>query len=250
MTTQSKIIGQSLNIGYDNHVLMHDLNFEVKTGEIFAIMGPSGCGKSTLLRVLTGLLPPISGKVIINNADFYGQKGKKRDQIMRQSGVLYQSGALFSSMTLGQNIGLILEQYTDYSPSMIQDLVNFKLSLVGLGGYADFYPSEISGGMKKRAGLARAMALDPQILYLDEPSAGLDPVSSKLLDDLILELNQSLGTTFVFVSHELSSIFSIADNSIYLDKYTKSISATGKPTDILKNPPNERVLSFLTGGKQ
>ena len=159
MTTQGKIIGHDLYIGYDDHILMQDLNFEVKSGEIFAIMGPSGCGKSTLLRVLTGLLPPISGKVLVNNTDFYKQKTKKRNQIMRQSGVLYQSGALFSSMTLGQNIGLILEQYTDYSPSMIQDLINLKLALVGLNGYADFYPSEISGGMKKRAGLARAMAL-------------------------------------------------------------------------------------------
>ena len=169
---------------------------------------------------------------------------------MRGCGILYQSGALFSSMTLAENTALPLQQYTDYSAATIRDLVALKLALVGLKGYEDFYPAEISGGMKKRAGLARALALDPDILYFDEPSAGLDPVSSKLLDDLILEINQSLGTTIVVITHELSSIFAIGKNAIYLDNETKGISAYGNPHELLKNPPNHNVLSFLTGGKK
>ena len=171
-----------------------------------------------------------------------------RHKIMQNCGILYQSGALFSSMTLSENVALPLQQYTDYSPGLIKELTSLKLALVGLAGFEDFYPSEISGGMCKRAGLARALALDPEILYCDEPSAGLDPVSSRLLDDLILDLNHSLGTTFVIVSHELASIFNIGTDSIFLDGDTKSIMGRGKPGDLLRNPPNDVVRRFLTRG--
>lgn len=244
-----KIEAKNLEIAYGSNVLMHNLNFEVKTGDVFIVMGGSGCGKSSLLKILTGLKRPEKGKVFIDGADFYACEAPRRKEIMQKSGILYQSGALFSSMTLSENVALPLQQYTDFSAKEIDDLCRLKLALVGLKGYEDFYPSEISGGMKKRAGLARAMALDPEILYFDEPSAGLDPVSSSLLDDLILEINQSLGTTIVVVTHELSSIFAIGSNSVYLDVETKQISAQGNPRELLKNPPNNNVLNFLTGGK-
>ena len=170
-------------------------------------------------------------------------------EIMKHSGILYQGGALFSSMTLAENVALPLQQYTDYSPDKIQQIVAFKLAVVGLAGYENYYPSEISGGMRKRAGLARALALDPEIVYFDEPSAGLDPVSSKLLDDLILDINHSLGTTIVIVTHELSSIFAVGNNSIFLDGASKSILARGNPNDLLRNPPNDTILEFLTRGE-
>ncbi len=245
-----KIKGENLTVAYGDNVVLRRVNFEVKKGDIFIIMGGSGCGKSSLLKVLTGLKEPAAGKVLIDGVDFYAADTAEQKKIMRNGGILYQSGALFSSMTLAENIALPLQQYTDYSAAMIKDLVALKLALVGLKGYEDFYPAEISGGMKKRAGLARAMALDPDILYFDEPSAGLDPVSAKLLDDLILEINQSLGTTIVVITHELSSIFAIGKNAIYLDSETKSVSAYGNPHELLNNPPNRNVLSFLTGGRE
>ena len=250
MTEQAKIRVENLTVAYGSNVLMKNVDFTVSKGDVFIIMGGSGSGKSSLLRVLTGLKEPAKGDVFIDGQNFYAADAAARKEIMRNCGILYQSGALFSSMTLAENIALPLQQYTDYSDSMIKDLVALKLALVGLKGYEDFYPAEISGGMKKRAGLARALALDPDILYFDEPSAGLDPVSSKLLDDLILEINKSLGTTIVVITHELSSIFAIGSNSIYLDVDIKGISAYGNPHDLLKNPPNKNVLSFLTGGKK
>lgn len=248
--TDVKIKVQNLTVAYGSNVLMKDVDFEVNTGDVFIIMGGSGSGKSSLLRVLTGLKEPAKGKVWLNGKDFYAAGGKEQKILMQNCGILYQSGALFSSMTLGENVALPLQQYTDYSIGTIREIVALKLALVGLRGYEDFYPAELSGGMKKRAGLARAMALDPEILFFDEPSAGLDPVSSNLLDDLILEINRSLGTTIVVITHELSSIFAIGNNSIYLDAETKGISAKGNPHELLKNPPNQRVLSFLTGGKK
>ena len=193
-------------------------------------------------------MPPLKGEVIIDGTNIAKASSAQLDNIRKKSGILYQSGALFSSMTLSENIALPLQQYSNYSAAEIKELASLKLSLVGLAGFDDFYPSEISGGMKKRAGLARALALDPEIVYFDEPSAGLDPISSRNLDDLIIEINRSLGTTIVVVTHELASIFAIGTNSIFLDPKTKSIFAKGNPHDILKNPPNQEVLEFLTRG--
>lgn len=248
--TDVKIKVKDLTIAYGDFVLMKNVSFEVKKGDIFIIMGSSGGGKSSLLRALTGLVPPAKGQIWIDGVDFINAPQSERDEIMRRCGILYQSGALFSSMTLAENIALPLQQYTDYSEKLINELVSLKLALVGLTGFEEFYPSEISGGMKKRAGLARALALDPEIVYFDEPSAGLDPISSKLLDDLIIDINQSLGTTIVVVTHELSSIFAIGTNSIFLDGDIKGISGAGNPKDLLKNPPNEKLLNFLTRGEK
>ena len=246
--SEAQIIVKDLTIAYGDFVLLKDISFTVNKHDIFIIMGGSGGGKSSMLRVLTGLVPAAKGRIMIDGMDFTSASEADRNKIMRRSGILYQSGALFSSMTLAENIALPLQQYTDYSEKMIVELVSLKLALVGLKGFEEFYPSEISGGMKKRAGLARALALDPEIVYFDEPSAGLDPISSKLLDDLILDINQSLGTTIVVVTHELESIFAIGTNSIFLDGNTKSILGRGNPRDLLKNPPNDEVYNFLTRG--
>ena len=239
---------KNLTMGYGSYVLQQNANFVVNRGDIFIIMGGSGCGKSSMLRVLTGLLPPLGGDVFIDGVNIAKASATQMEEIRKKSGILYQSGALFSSMTLAENIALPLQQYSNYSAAEIKELATLKLSLVGLDGFDDFYPSEISGGMKKRAGLARALALDPEIVYFDEPSAGLDPISSRNLDDLIIEINRSLGTTIVVVTHELASIFAIGTNSIFLDPMTKSILAKGNPHDILKNPPNREVWEFLTRG--
>ncbi len=239
---------KNLTMGYGSYVLQQNANFVVSRGDIFIIMGGSGCGKSSMLRVLTGLLPPLGGDVFIDGVNIAKASATQMEEIRKKSGILYQSGALFSSMTLAENIALPLQQYSNYSAAEIKELASLKLSLVGLAGFDDFYPSEISGGMKKRAGLARALALDPEIVYFDEPSAGLDPISSRNLDDLIIEINRSLGTTIVVVTHELASIFAIGTNSIFLDPMTKSILAKGNPHDILKNPPNREVWEFLTRG--
>ncbi len=251
MMKQDAIIrAENLSIGYEGKVIMRNLSFDIPKGDIFIIMGGSGCGKSTLLRTLTGLIPAQAGSVWIRDTDFFNANSNEKLEIMKNSGILYQGGALFSSMTLAENVALPLQQYTDYSPNKISQIVSFKLALVGLSGYEEYYPSEISGGMRKRAGLARALALDPEIVYFDEPSAGLDPVSSKNLDDLILEINKTLGTTIIVVTHELASIFTIGKNSIFLDKTIQTISAKGNPKELLKNPPNEQVYEFLTRGEK
>ena len=246
---KAQIEAKNLTIGYGDFVLLQNLNFVINQHDIFIIMGGSGCGKSSMLRVLTGLVSPLSGKVFVDGVDFISAPLKTKNKIMQNNGILYQSGALFSSMTLAENIALPLQLYKNYSDAEIRELVSLKLALVGLSGFEEFYPSEISGGMKKRAGLARALALDAETVYFDEPSAGLDPVSSKLLDDLILDINQSLGTTIVIVTHELSSIFAVGNNSIFLDGDSKSILARGNPRELLKNPPNEKVFQFLTRGE-
>ena len=240
---------EGVKVSYGDFILLQDISFSVKKEDIFIIMGASGCGKSSLLRILTGLNFPVKGNVFIDGINFTKSSEVVRNNIMKRCGILYQGGALFSSMTLKENISLPLQQYTDYSKTLIEDIVSFKLSLVGLKGFEDFYPSEISGGMKKRAGLARALALDPEIVYFDEPSAGLDPISSKLLDDLIIDINRSLGTTIVIVTHELSSIFAIGNNSIFLDEESKTIIARGDPRDLLKDSPNEKVKRFLSRGE-
>lgn len=242
------IQAKNLSIGYDDNTVMKDLNFEIQKGDIFVIMGGSGCGKSTLLRTLTGLIPIQKGDVFIQDINLKKATESQKKELMKHSGILYQSGALFSSMTLAENIALPLQLYTQNTAQQIKDIVAFKLALVGLAGFEDYYPSQISGGMRKRAGLARALALNPEIVYFDEPSAGLDPVSSKNLDDLILQINETLGTTIIIVTHELLSIFGIGKNSIFLDNTIQTISAKGNPKELLKNPPNERVYEFLTRG--
>jgi len=237
---------RNLTMAYGDIVIQEHLNFTVKHGEIFVIMGGSGCGKSTLLRHLVGLMEPASGDIFIDGVNLWQASLKERNQIISHNGVLYQGGALWSSMTLGENIALPLTEYSNLNPKQIEEVIAYKLSLVGLAGFEDYYPSEISGGMRKRAGLARAMALDPNILFFDEPSAGLDPISSRLLDDLIMELRDSLGATIIIVSHELESIFTVGDNSIFLDPDEKTIIATGPPKELLEHSDDPRVLNFLT----
>lgn len=235
-----------LSIGYGSRVVMENLNFSVKKGEIFIILGGSGCGKSTLLKHLIGLYPPFKGDILINGESIvHAENGRKRE-IMRSFGVTYQGGALFGSLTVGENISLLLEEYTEMSKEEINKTITEKLRLVNLDGFQDYMPAELSGGMKKRAGLARAMALNPRLLFFDEPSAGLDPISSAELDRLILNLRKEFGTTMVIVTHELDSIFSIADRVIMLDKQKKGITAEGDPRDLLKNSDNKWVKDFLS----
>jgi phospholipid/cholesterol/gamma-HCH transport system ATP-binding protein len=241
---------RNLEMGYGNFVLMRDLTFTVNRGDVFIIMGGSGCGKSTLLKILVGLKRPSRGQVFHGAVNFWDADAEARESIQRRFGMLYQSGALWSSMTLAENIALPLEQYTKLRPEQVREVVALKLALVGLAGFEDFYPSEISGGMKKRAALARAMALDPDILFFDEPSAGLDPVSSRMLDDLILELRASLNTTIVIVTHELASIFAIGNNSVFLDVDERTMTASGDPNKLLAAPPNLNVHKFLTRGEK
>jgi phospholipid/cholesterol/gamma-HCH transport system ATP-binding protein len=236
-------------MAYGSFVLMRDMSFTINRGDIFIIMGGSGCGKSTLMRHLVGLKAPAKGQVFYNGISFWDAPPQERDRIMRGVGILYQSGALWSSMTLAENVALPLEQYTDLNPGEIREVVSLKLALVGLAGFEEFYPSEISGGMRKRAGLARAMALDPELLCFDEPSAGLDPVSARRLDDLILELRDSLGATVVVVTHELASIFAVGDNSVFLDPETRTMIAGGDPNELLAESEDPKVRSFLTRGE-
>jgi len=233
-------------MAYGEKLLMRDLNFSVKRGAIFVIMGGSGCGKTTLMRHMIGLIEPAAGEVLYDGKSFTKAGPEQREAMLRRFGVLYQAGALWSSMTLSENIGLPLEEFTDLSPAEIREVAALKLALVGLSGFEDFYPSEISGGMQKRAGLARAMALDPEVLFFDEPSAGLDPISSALLDELILDLRDNLGSTVVVVSHELASIFKIGDDSIFLDGESKTMIASGVPKDLLDHCGDPRVHRFLT----
>jgi phospholipid/cholesterol/gamma-HCH transport system ATP-binding protein len=248
MMASAHITVTNLMMAYGDFVIQRDLRFTIVRGDIFIIMGGSGCGKSTLLKHLIGLNRPARGEVYYEGQDFWGASDEDRGRLMRRTGVLYQSGALWSSMTLAENVALPLEEYTDLSPGQIDELVSLKLALVGLAGFEGYYPSEISGGMQKRAGLARAMALDPDILFFDEPSAGLDPVSSRLLDDLILNIRDSLGSTIVIVTHELASIFAIGTNSVFLDADTKTQIAEGDPKRLLAECQDATVRKFLTRG--
>jgi len=241
---------RNLTMAFGDFVLMRGLDFEIHRGDIFVIMGGSGCGKSTLLRHLLGLIEPASGEIFYGDLNFTRANAEERKRIIRTIGVLYQSGALWSSMTLAENVSLPLNEFTELGPREIDEIVSFKLALVGLRGFEEYYPSQISGGMQKRAGLARAMALDPQILCIDEPSAGLDPISSRRLDDLILELRDSLGTTVVIVTHELPSIFAIGTNSVFLDNVSRKMLDSGPPTQLRDHSAHEAVRQFLTRGKE
>lgn len=243
------IIVRNLTMAYGSFILMREIDFTVYRGDIFIIMGGSGCGKSTLLRHLIGLKEPASGEIIYGDMNFTRADPTERQAKLRSFGVLYQSGALWSSMTLAENVGLPLGEFTNLNPDQIREIAALKLALVGLSGFEDFYPNEISGGMQKRAGLARAMALDPEVLFFDEPSAGLDPISASLLDDLILELRSSLGATIVVVTHELASIFAIGSNSVFLDADSRVQIATGDPKELLAHSEDSRVRKFLTRGK-
>jgi phospholipid/cholesterol/gamma-HCH transport system ATP-binding protein len=240
---------RGLTMAYGAFVVMRDIQAEVKRGEVFIIMGGSGCGKSTLLKHLIGLMPPAAGDILYDGASFW-QADEAARQTRRQTfGVLFQSGALWSSMTLEENVALPLGEFTELPADEIARIARFKLALVGLKGFEDYHPAALSGGMRKRAALARAMALDPEILFFDEPSAGLDPVSSRNLDRLILELRDSLGTTVVVVTHELHSIFAIGDDAIFLDATTRTVTAQGKPRDLLRDSSDPHVRAFLTGGE-
>src|SRR6185295_15341727 len=249
IAADAKITVRNLSLGYGSVVLMRDLNFTVKRGEVFIIMGGSGCGKSTLLRNMIGLIEPGKGEVFYDKANFTRSDAEERRSFFRRFGVLYQSGGLWSSLTLAENVALPLEEYTDLGPDDIREIATFKLALVGLKGFEDYYPSEVSGGMRKRLGLARAIALDPEVLFFDEPSAGLDPISSRRLDDLILALRDSSGATVVAVTHELPSIFAIGNNSIFLDGETKTAIAGGDPKELLAHTENAKVKEFLTRGE-
>lgn len=240
---------RDLTMAYGSFVLQRDLNFTIYEGDIFIIMGGSGCGKSTLLRQMIGLKPPATGSVCYGSANFWELNDEQQASIIRKAGVLYQSGALWSSMTLAENVALPLQHYTDLTPAVIAELVTFKLSLVGLAGFEEFYPAQLSGGMRKRAALARAIAMDPEFLFFDEPSAGLDPISSRNLDQLILELRESLRATVIIVTHELASIYAIATNSVFLDSNSKTMLATGDPKTLLQQESTHpTVLQFLTRG--
>jgi len=236
---------RNLTMAYGSFVLQRDLDFSIGRGDIFIVMGGSGCGKSTLLRHMIGLNSPAKGEILYGTEAFSSAPPKRQSDVLRRIGVLYQSGALWSSMTLAENVGLPLGEFTDLTPSEIREVAELKLALVGLSGFEDHFPSEISGGMQKRAGLARAMALDPEILFFDEPGAGLDPISSRLLDDLIVELRDSLGATIVIVTHELASIFAIGTNSVFLDAETRTMIAYGPPAQLRDHAEEERVRRFL-----
>ena len=237
-----------LTMAYGSLLIQRDLNFDVHRGDVFVIMGGSGCGKSTLLKHMIGLFPPAKGDILYDGQSFQEADEEQQFQMRRSWGVTYQTGGLFSAMTLAENTALPIQQYTELGEAEIADLVAYKLALVGLGGYQEYYPSEISGGMCKRAALARAIALDPDILFFDEPSAGLDPISSQLLDELIIEMQESLGATVVIVTHELASIFAIATNAVFLDAETKTMIDYGDPKLLLEHSEHEKVRRFLSRG--
>jgi len=245
MTTNAAIDVEHLKCGYDGNVVLEDVSFSVRRGEVFFIIGGSGCGKSTLLRHMVGLHQPLAGKVRFFGQEFHAADPAARRAVLKTFGMLFQSGALWSSLTLRENVALPLEEYTTLTRREIEEIATLKLAQVGLAGFEDYYPAEISGGMKKRAGLARALALDPEIVFFDEPSAGLDPVTSRKLDELVLQVRDTFGTTIVIVSHELASIFGIADRVIMLERGAKGIIAEGRPRELAVNSGDPRVSEFL-----
>lgn len=247
-TVPSKIEIRRLTMAYGDFVVMRDIDVRIRGGEVFVIMGGSGCGKSTLLKHMIGLKAPAAGGVYYDGQSYWEADEAGRLALRRRLGVMFQQGALWSSLTLAENVALPLEAFSGLGSTDIRELARVKLALVGLRGFEDYLPAEISGGMRKRAALARALALDPEILLFDEPSAGLDPVSARRLDDLLLELRDSLGATLVVVSHELASIFAIADHAIFLDPETRRVRAEGNPRDLVRESEDPRVREFLTRG--
>ena len=239
---------RGLTMAFGTRVVQERLDFRIGRGEIFVIMGDSGCGKSTLMRHMIGLNRPAQGDVLYDGEPLWEADDDARERFVDRFGVLYQGSALWSSMTLEENVALPLTERKRLPPREAGEVARWKLALVGLAGFEGHYPAEISGGMRKRAGLARAMALDPEILYFDEPSAGLDPLSSRRLDDLILELRASSGTTIVLVTHELPSIFELGDNAVFLDAERKTMIASGRPQD-LKDSDEPKVRAFLARGR-
>jgi phospholipid/cholesterol/gamma-HCH transport system ATP-binding protein len=247
MSDETPIIEvRGLTMQYGSRVVMRDINFSVARGEVFVLMGGSGSGKSTLLKHLIGLKEPAGGTILFEGKHFDINDEVARKRVLRRMGVLYQNGALWSGLTLAENVALPMEEFTTLDAPTIAETVAFKLALVGLRGFENFYPSAISGGMRKRAALARALALDPDLLFFDEPSSGLDPISASRLDDLILELKASFGTTIVVVTHDLDSIFRIADRALFLDIDQKTATALGPPAELRDHPPNPQVRQFLT----
>ena len=246
MNESAVIEVRELTMAYGGRLIMEKLSFQVREGEIFVIMGGSGGGKSTLLKHLIGLKRPAAGEILFDGEDFGEADDAARRRMLRRMGVLYQNGALWSGLTLAENVALPMEEYTELPPEAIGEVVSLKLALVGLRGFEGYYPAEISGGMRKRAALARAVALDPEVVFFDEPSSGLDPITASRLDDLILQLRDSFGTTIVVVSHDLDSIFKIADRAVFLDIEQKTMTALGPPADLRENPPSEEVHRFLT----
>jgi phospholipid/cholesterol/gamma-HCH transport system ATP-binding protein len=249
MTEEPHIAVRGLTMAYGSRTIQKDVSFSVARGSVTAIVGGSGCGKSTLLRHMLGLLEPVSGEVLYSGTSFTKADEAERARMLRRFGVTFQQGALWSSMTLLENVLLPIEEYARLSPDKAHSLARLKLALVGLAGFEEYYPSDISGGMRKRAGLARALALDPEVLFFDEPSAGLDPVSSRRLDELILKVRDATGASVVIVTHELASIFSIADQAVYLDAETKTVGAVGTPRELAAHPPSEAVRAFFSSGK-
>lgn len=245
MTNNAFITIRDLTIGYGDRIVQQHLNFDVNKNDIFFIIGGSGCGKTTLLKSMIGLLPPLTGEILFEGVNFYNADENVQLNLLKRWGITYQSGALLSSMTLAENVAIPLQLYTDLSEKQIAETVAYKLALVGLSGFETFYPAEISGGMHKRAGLARAIALDPQLLFFDEPSAGLDPISSLRLDQLIVQVCQALDSTVIIVSHELPSILSIGTNGIVLDAQSKTMLDQGNPKELLRNSKQEKVRQFL-----
>jgi len=246
--TPAHVEVRGLTLAFGEVVVQRDISFAIRRGEVFVIMGDSGCGKSTLMRHMIGLNRPAAGDVLYDGREMWAVDEEERELFKKRFGVLYQSAALFSSMTLEENVSLALIEHGGLEWTEAREVAQLKLALVGLAGFEEYYPSEISGGMRKRAGLARAMALDPEILYFDEPSAGLDPLTSRRLDDLILELRDSAGTTVVLVTHELPSIFELGDNAVFLDAERKTMIAQGKPNE-LKESADPKVRAFMSRGR-
>lgn len=237
---------RDLKLAYGTRVIQQNLNFKVAKGDIFFVVGGSGCGKTTLLKNMIGLITPAAGEVLYEGVSFFHMAPAAQKKMLRNWGITFQSGALFSSMTLAENVALPIQQYTDLTEKQIAELVDYKLALVGLSGYQEFYPAELSGGMHKRAGFARAIALDPTLLFFDEPSAGLDPISSQLLDELIVQICEALDATVIIVSHELPSILSIGTNFVFLDTDAKTMLDSGDPKVLITQSKNEKVRRFLS----